>query len=249
MGAKYILAFGLLVIGRVLFGAALSGNIDALFGRNLSPEQSKASLTVEPKVVLGLTEFARIGLLTSIDRPTDVFERLSVGKTVLSIDYLVPVGLFAVTPSVSSNLLNLDRWASDGYRARLTASLTASVSQTWLSASVRAGSFWMLNEFSTLANGGAASQFGFLQRADVELKINSLLLALSVIVEQSFNGVWANDYATMQQIGYQIEENAVVSLRHELLSSVIDASTGFYRPLRLSDGRDSRISLVFGLKL
>lgn len=231
-----------------LFGASFGGKLATSFGRDLSPETPSTSVSLEPDlgVTFGKT---RVGLYSLFDRPTDPFEKMTVPKTILSVKHDFAASDFTLSPALSTNLIALDRWGIDGYQVRETASVIGKISPGPWTFMLRAGAFGIASKYTILADGRAATRYGFVQRADVEYKYKRLVLQALISTVQRFNGVWANDYATSESVGYEFSDTGTIAIQHELLSSVIDASTGFNRPLRIADNRDSRLSLVLELGL
>lgn len=246
---RYRILVALVGIGSFVSATDYTATLDTSLGRNLSPEQPGTSVSIEPDLGVKFGD-SRLGLYTLIDRPTDPYEKLSVPKTVLSVNHEIPVGTVTLTPTFSSNLVSLDRWSIDGYLVRNTLSLIASKSLGALKLFLRAGVFGYVHEYTTLADGSSPTRYGLVQRLDAGYQYRRFVLKFLVVIEQSTNGsVWSNSYSTAESVGYQFSDYATLSLQHEILSSVIDSSTGFRRPLRIADGRDSRVSLVLGLEL
>lgn len=243
---RFILS--LLFLGPGLLAAGFTGKFALAVGRDLSPEASNPSVSFEPDLGVSFSK-TRIGFYTLIDRPTDPFESMLVPKTILSLKHDVQAGEFLLSPTLSTNFVALNRWQADGYQVRQTASMIGARVLGPVTLMLRAGVFGVLSEYTTLPDGKAASRYGFVQRGDVEYKYRRLFAKFQMVTEQRFNGEWANDYVTVEALGYQFSDNGSIAIQHELLSSVIDSSTGFSRPLRIVDGRDSRVSIVLELGL
>lgn len=248
-GLQYRILLSLIIAGPAVFGTEFSAQLNTYLGRDLSPEEPKTSIALEPDLGL-VSGNTRLGFYTLVDRPTDPYEKLTLPKTILSLSHQFPFGgKFTISPSFSSNLISLDRWSIDGYQIRNTLSVGASLTASGWTIGLRGGGFLFANEYSTQADRSSSTRHGLVQRLDVKYEYARLAFQLKVIVEQSFNGIWSNSYATAESVGYRLSDVTTVSLEHEILSSVIDGSTGFRRSLRVSDGRDSRVSMVLGLKL
>ncbi|MBI1859587.1 MAG: hypothetical protein HYR96_01545, partial [Deltaproteobacteria bacterium] len=244
-----VIKYRLVVLGilatQFVFAGEFTGVLDTSFGRNLSPELPATSFSFEPELAYTWSKVNHVALYTYVDRPTDVYEKLTVPKTILSASREFPVGLITLIPTLSVNFVSLDRWGIDGYQLRNSATLIGKYTSGGLTLKLRGGMYGMTTEYKSLADGARTALFGFIQRADLSYEYGRLFIEAMLAIDQRHNGaVWINDYATVEAIGYKITDSISLALNHSILSSVIEASTGFRAPLRFGDGRDSRVGVT-----
>lgn len=238
---------GIISLGGVTSAAApVSGAATISIGRSLDSVEPATSVVLEPSLNYELNPIQKIEFATAIERPTDPYLNFSVPKS--SLIYSQKLLLFNSAETsirIGLSALDLERWQSDGYMIRPSISfqLVKPLREN-LSLLLRAGTYGQLNEYTQRTNGADLPKFGFSQRVGISWNLAPVTLEARLNVEQKNVGVWKNDYTTYEQISYAIADSISVGVSHEILSSVIDGSTGLGRPFRFFDSRESRVSFL-----
>lgn len=225
-------------------GTRFFGDLRTSLGTKLQPEEPATSVAFEPLLGLDFAKRGELSLYALIDRPLDPYKNFAVPKVRLEFDK--PLSLIPIFNSELQfylTALQLERWSIDGYMTRGTVGLK--VFKEFFSALTLAGKvapFVQANQYRQTESGRDLSRGGFNEELDLTLRLGAFTLDLAFLVTQSAtDAVWRNDYASYEYLSYGLNKFVSVGVGHELLSSVIDSSTGFFRPIQLFDGRESRV--------
>jgi hypothetical protein len=220
-------------------------------GSNLAPESPNSSLTLEPLVRFTPSDTWEIDISSSIDRPFDPYQNFAVPKTDLFLKQVISRN-DSSTWSLRYGLSfpDFDRWKLEGYQVRPNLNFQISLPlSSHFSGLIRAGSFFVLSQYTQHPNGENYAKFGFTERVSLLYRTGIFAAEATVTVEQSNTGIWKNDYGSQELISFEVEKHLSLGLMHELLAESIDSATGFYRPIRVFDGRDSRVSAFMEMKI
>lgn len=251
MGALHTWGLGLRLVWGVLTVTLLVAKaqttelhttITAGVGRHLNTEAPQTSLTLEPQLNLAMPGNRHFVATTIVDRPVDPYKNFSVPKTVASLVQDFDLGGISTSALFSSTLQELDRWSKDGRMVRLSGGLQMTVEPRQnFAVLVRVGPFVGLHSFRQKINGTDLARYGFNERIKLAYQKGRVEFQLHLGVEQKYTAVWKNEYFTFESVAYRLSDSLKLGISHELLSSSVD-STGFYRTLRLTDGRESRVA-------
>lgn len=228
-----------------------AGTFTTSYGTKLGPEAGEGALSFEPRIVIPLDVTKSLELSTVVVRPADPYKNFALPRTYVAYSHLFYLRQGVDTKAIlSANALDADLWKSDGYRLRTSAVLE--ISRAWITnveLSLRVGPFAQFNQYRQTTAGVSLPSYGLGERLKLAWSLGDFLVDIRLILNQSNAGSWKNDYATFEAVGYRLMPGVMVGLAHELLSSAIDDSTGLARPVRVFDGRDSRVSALLELEL
>lgn len=209
----------------------------------LAADEPGTSFTFEPVVSVGPNDDRGIDLYSQIDRPLDRFKNLQIQQTQLTFRQALATPI-PLRGRLIVNALDLDRWTEDGSQLRLGGTAEATLLNTphW-NLFLRAGPYVQFNRYRQRTDGTDLPRYGFTERAGVGFRYGPVAGEMQLLVEQYYGAKWSNDYSTFERIGYSLHANLVAGLQHELVSGLVDDSTGLYRGIRITDGRESRISV------
>lgn len=223
----------------------INGQVMTSMNQSLDKAERATAFTFEPFLVYHMTEKQNFSLYSAINRPTDNYQPFSIPKTILTYR-----SVFAWLPEVESawrvyvNAVDVTRWSSDGYQMRVgVAADLATELLPGLVAYVRFGPYAQASRYNQDSSGRNLPRYGFNERLGLTYENGPFRAEAILVVDQSNNGVWVNDYDTTEQISVEVHENIRLGAAHHLVSSLVDDSTGYYRPVRLLSGRDSRFSI------
>jgi|GEM_PF-2673506 len=232
----------------------MEAKLTTSLGQFLSPEEPAQSISFEPSLNFPLGSKTSLELYAFIDRPFDPYKNFAVPKGVIS--FKREVELFTdernhtfLIPSLT--LVEIDRWKGDGFRFRPSAALEWSreIFESFI-VLLRVGPYLEISQFNQRTDGTELPRYGLGERIGITYKIaKRLTLDIRLLLEQKFTTQWRNDYATAEQISYQVTDTIVFGVGHKLESSLVDDSTGFYSPISFFDGRRSRVSLFFEVRI
>jgi hypothetical protein len=249
--AKLAVLLAILFLSASRGECALSGALTTSFGYTLAPEDHAVSFSAEPDLFYDLPQGRQLELYAFVDRPTDPYKNFAVPKIVLTgRQPLTDEEKNGIVLAPSLSALDLDHWKRDGYRLRLTPALewTPSIGKVGRSLAflLRAGPYGQLAEYRETAEGREIARFGFTEKAAVGLTWERLYFEVDLVFDQRVlgNGTWKNDYSTLEKVTYRLGERLAVGVSHALLGSVVDETTGYIRPFRLWNERESRVSAL-----
>jgi len=219
----------------------MEAQLNLSLGRRLDPERSETTVTAEPVFGLPVKNLGSLHFSTTIQRPFDPYQNFRIPKTRLTWE--IPFEYFQVF--ATGNALELDRWKIDGAMFRQSVGAAWRVEATpGLRFPMRLGPFLQWNDYRLRTDGRGLAQYGFFERFGLEYDWNRLQFEIYFNIEQHFTGVWKNDYATFERLSYRFTDGVRGGVAHELLSSVVDETTGTATSFSLFDGRESQVSLV-----
>ncbi|MBI4405259.1 MAG: hypothetical protein HY537_13940 [Deltaproteobacteria bacterium] len=219
---------------------SIHGSITTFLGKNLSQDDDQASVTFEPSVTIGTKDNFTLTAYSLINRPFNGFENFSVPKTALWATLPIITDVLVLHPSAT--LLGLDEWKAEGYMARWGVGVETVCTRAPIRLSFRVTPFIQTNQFSQRNDGTDLPRYGFSERLNAMVSFWHIELLARLVMEQSYTGNWKNDYSIYEHAGYRMNERLLLGVSHELLSSVVDPTTGFYREFRVFDSRASRLS-------
>ncbi len=220
-------------------------------GRYLSPEDPGTSLTVEPEVQEAFSGGRALEFAALFNLPFDEYREVSTPKIRTSLTQQLSAGSYLTTAlTLSAVALDVDRWSLDGHRFRgiLTGKI---IYEPFRGLTLRfaAGPFYQWNAYTQRADGRDLTYTGLVETFRIAYRTGPVELEAVLSVEQGKSSVWRNEYGTQERAAFYFTEKIAAGLRHELLAGVVDESTGFYRPLSVLDGRESRVSAFLEWKL
>lgn len=229
----------------------LSLGVVTSIGTYLSPEEPKSSLSLAPTLGYDFGERRFLELYTVVDRPFDAHENFSVPLTILSYGHGVELtDAFRTSLGTSLTALSLDRWAADGHMVRGAATVTVSRELLpGLKAAFKTGPFGQLNKYTQTTSGKALPSWGFTQKVQLTYVWKDFTFDLILLADQKYADRWRNGYGTFEAVTYDLTNDWSVGVSHELLGSVLDDSTGYYKALQVFDERNSRVSAFLEVKL
>lgn len=231
--------------------------ITTTLGTTLDPKKSLASITLEPQLAWNLSKTTALTAYAEIDRPFDKYENFSNPVT-----YLLLTQKVSWVPETSTTLRfilranNLHRWNHDGYQLRSEVGIQMSreiardltlMGRVWGSGD--------LNQYRQTTAGKDLPLAGLGERIALSFSPGKFNFELHVIAGQSFYGtagsqaIWKNAFITAEVAEYKFNDRYTVGVSHELVTSLIDDTTGLRGSIKVFDGRTSRLSAYMALAL
>lgn len=216
-------------------------------GTGLDATSTRTAVGMEAKYVRPLPSGSFLEAYTRLDRPFDKHENFYVPffKITGSVRTLTRNGFaLDVRPFVSA--LALDKWSYDGARGRFGANAVATaLPHADLTLQAELAPWFEISQYRTSPEGREFPANGFTEKLTAEGRYRSFFLELSMSLQQSRRSLWRNDYGFQQRLGYRFSPEIGVGVAHEIVTGLLDESTGYLRPVSLFDSRVSRVS-VFG---
>jgi hypothetical protein len=220
-------------------------------GTDLSAEEPNRSFTFEPLMVSAFRGKRKLEFYAALERPMDAHKNFSLPKATVSLNQgLPPFYGFETGVRLAVSAYDLERWKLDGHKlhiflggelsfplgSRLTLQLLAGPKAQW-------------NAYAQRADGVEQERFGFYERLTALLKLGAFEIEASFRMEQRKTSDWIQEYVSSEEVSYPINETFSVGISHELISGVIDESTGFYRSFRVFHQRESRVSTFVEIQI
>lgn len=222
------------------FNFSLTGSVS----RAVDRVESASYFLIEPDFTYHASDSSHLNLYLAVERPFDSHLNWRLPKTVLA--WHEDLDFFSSARAqlrVSSTILEWERWNTDGYMLRPGVALQVEKDLTpHLTLLLRAGPWAQLSQFRQRTDGSSLPAYGFTERIGLEGTWGDLIVDLRLILEQFYAAQWKNNYATVERVAYRVSDDFTVGALHELLSNVVDDSTGGYRSIRVYDDRQSRFS-------
>lgn len=220
------------------------------YAQGLGPNSAKSALVFDPSLGFPIDIERRIELATSIERPTDPYQNFALPRTTLTFTQKMTVGnRFATSAHYVANALSIDDWRN-GHRLRQSViGELAYEPFSRVSLVFRAGPFHQWNKYRQSPSGENLPRYGLYEQARLAYRPGRFVFDLRLTLNQSYRGVWANEYATQETVSYAIFDGVLFGIGHELTTGAIDETTGFSRPFRVFDGKESRLNTFVELSL
>ncbi len=224
-------------------------------GAHPDQNNAEAAITFEGKYAPPFSP--RLEISTRIDRSFNRYENFNVPFIKAEIHFsLLPspqpqtgdplVGPWVLQLRPFLSVLNLDRWNQDGARGRGGVNAVAHYEVApQIAVQIEIAPWLELSKFRANTAGREFPAGGFTEKATVELSHRAVFLELAFSAQQSLRSVWRNDWGVQQRLGYRFSPVIQAGVSHELLTGLLDESTGLLRPLPFYDARRSRVA-VFG---
>jgi len=150
----------------------------------------------------------------------------------------------------SASVVDLHRFGADGFHLRtgLGVEMTQRL-RYGFSFGVRAVPFLQLSQYRLRADGSAQPRYGISEQLSFRYRADFFHAEIRLNLEQRLAGHWQNDYATLEQVYFDLSPNISLGVAHEIASSLLDESTGRLNNVRVFDGRDSRLTVFAEWKI
>lgn len=221
-----------------------NGQVMTSLSQSLDKAERATAFTFEPFLIYHMSEKQNFSLYSAINRPTDPHRQFEIPKTILTYrSQFVWIRDVESAWRVYFNAVDATRWGTDGYQMRVgVAADLATELLPGLVGYVRFGPYAQASRYQQSTDGRNLPRYGFSERIGLTYNNGPFRAEAILVVDQVNNGAWANDYDTTEQISVEVHESVRLGAAHHLVSSLVDDSTGYYRPVRLLSGRDSRFS-------
>lgn len=230
--------------------AFASAKILTSLGTTLSPERSRASWLVAPELETSLGQSGRARLATSLFRPLDPHDNFKVPKLQLAYLHQLLAGAEALEASVALTGIDLHRWGTDGAMARVSSALEGTLSLgSQIFAALQLAVFGQLNAYAQSAAGRDLPRWGLAQKLTLSWSRGRLTAEASLLTTERQHVAWKNEIGTYEELRYEVTNGLALGISHELLTEVIDPTTGLAHGVRLFDARESRLSVLARIEL
>jgi hypothetical protein len=198
----------------------------------LDPKGSLASFIFEPLVGYSLSNESRFNFALSVDRPSDPDVNIRLPKGAIHFTHDNKWGAFInfvdinSTPNARTGVYYDFKYPLNG-RTSLT---------------IQAGPYVTLGSNLTRYSGTQMGRWGLTERVGITYENERFYAQAMVTLEQRVTPESALDYATAEYLGFKIHENMSVGMVHEILSSVVDDTTSYYRASLAPGSRINQIS-------